>query len=322
MTTTVQEPFIFDADSARSEYEQHGWFIARNGVHPDLMAQMTAQVADMLGTGAGELGAWRYPDKKSQFLWQPATDSVIEAICRSVALATGMNPDTTIVSERHLKVYSDTAPEMPPAHKDRSASDVTVGIGIDIPEESRLVMWPTVDETYNPYPTAAEWRETRHSDELPEKVTQGIAPIEIDMRRGDVVMFRGAQTYHERHKPACTSVLYLKFNDRGLDPLGEDPRTVMLEQESDSIRAAGLRSDTRVSISPRVVGLRTDELFPDLGQVTYARTIENERAVRLADAEASLVRRLGAQRTCDVSSTGLDVADLERLAEGRLLIFS
>jgi len=323
MNTKVEtSPFTFDETAAAKQYAEHGWFHAPGGVSPELMAVLTQLVATTLGTGSGELGDWAYPEKKSQFLLELPDESHLEMIRRSVALTTGMDPDRTVISERHLKVYSSTAPAMPPAHKDRSASRVTVGIGIDIPEESRLVMWPAVDREYNPYPTAAEWRETRHECELPEHLTADIDPIEIDMRRGDVVMFRGAEIYHERHRPASTSVLYLKFNDIGLDPLGEDPNTLRAEDLSARILSNGEAQNPVVRVSPRLVGLRTDELFPNLGTIAYARTIENERAIRLTAREADLLRSVA--NSGSVAMADIDNSDkiVERLAEFGLVVLS
>lgn len=311
-TETITKPFTYDESAARQDYDDNGWFIASNGVADTLMQTLTDQVATMLGDDATELGEWRYPDKKSQFLLD-LPDEQLREICDAVANSTGLDPATTVISERHLKVYSATAPAMPPAHKDRSASAVTVGIGIDIPADSRLVLWPTVDDTYNPYPTAAEWRQTRHDHELPERITDGIAPIEIDMRRGDVVMFRGARIYHERALPANTAVLYLKFNDFGLDPLGEDPSTVAAEQRTADVLAAGINDDTSIKCSARLVGIRTDELFPELATVTYARTIEDERAVRLEDDEAAILRDLRSGAST-VDAVGASTELAERLA--------
>ena len=66
MTAQVERsgpnPFTFDLEAARAQYEAAGWFHAPSGAAPRLMEHLTEQVAVMLGTGAGELGAWRSPE--------------------------------------------------------------------------------------------------------------------------------------------------------------------------------------------------------------------------------------------------------------------
>ena len=42
---------------------------------------------------------------------------------------------------------------------------------------------------------------------------------------GDVTAFHGSAVWHLRRQSASTVIVYLKCNDFGSDPLGEDPRT-------------------------------------------------------------------------------------------------
>ena len=290
-TSTNLAPFSFDNAAMKSHFDEHGWFYAQGGTTPELLSTITEQVAELMDQGS-DLADWRYPEKKEQFLWDLPAGLTADSLCRSVANATGLNPDRTRIAERHLKVYSATAPETPPAHKDRSASMITVGIGIDIPEDSRLVIWPNDHNEPNPYPTSQEWRATREPNELPEVVLASLTPTEVNLQRGDVVMFRGAEIYHERHRPASTTVLYLKFNDCDLDPLGEDPRTVDAETLSNERSASGIPSDATIRVSPRVIGLRTDNLFPTGEPQRYARMFGYEPGIPLSETEANLVAKV------------------------------
>ncbi|MDX2378690.1 MAG: hypothetical protein QNM02_02890 [Acidimicrobiia bacterium] len=317
---TTLEPFTLDVAAARRVYDEQRWMHVPGGVSADLMAALTVQVADLIGSSAHEVEGWRYPDKKEQYLWDLPAGLSVERLCRAVAECTGMDPDRTVLSERHLKVYSAVAPELPAPHKDRSASQVTVGIGVDIPADSLLALWPEGDDTYNPYPSAAEWRNTRHPDELPELVTAENDPLMVDLRRGDVVMFAGACFYHERHRPASTSVLYLKFNDIGLDPLGEDPRTVAAEVRSAELEAVGIDRTHTATVSPRLIGLRADEFFPTLGSTISARTFDSEHGIRLTDAEGDLLRALAADGPTTVAP--LDPEPLESLVSKGLVLIS
>lgn len=313
-TITKLEPFAFDAEAVRRTYDEQRWVHVSGGVSDALMAALTVQVAELIGSTDHEVEGWRYPDKKEQYLWEFPEGLSVERLCRAVAECTGLDPDRTVLSERHLKVYSAIAPELPAPHKDRSASAVTVGIGVDIPADSLLALWAEGDVTYNPYPSAAEWRNTRHADELPELVTAAHEPVMVDLRRGDVVMFAGACFYHERHRPASTSVLYLKFNDLGIDPLGEDPRTIAAEARSAQIESGQIESgrfdgSSVAFVSPRLIGLRTDELFPGLGSIVTARTFDAEHGIRLTDAEADALRALAA-----AGPTAVAAIDAESLA--------
>lgn len=313
---TRLDPFQFDVESVRADYDRTRWVHVRGGASGELMATITDQAAALIGSSQADLENWRYPEKKEQYLWELPEGLDVSELCRVVALSTGMDPERTVLSERHLKVYSATAPEMPPPHKDRSASTVTVGVGVDIPADSRLVLWPEVDQTYNPYPTAAEWRDTRSPDELPELVVEGVDPIEVDLRRGDVVMFAGAEYYHERYRPARTTVLYLKFNDLGLDPLGEDPRTVAAERRSVELERDGVTVDSVVAINPRVIGIRRDELFPALATVASVRVFGDAEGTQISADEAELLSELsrhGARRVGDVVDSPEAMSRLIRL---------
>jgi hypothetical protein len=296
------EIFDFDLADAAREYAVKGWVHAPSGLSTEFASALVEQAKQLMGDDQHELENWRFPGKKQQFLWEPPTGVSIDALCEAVACVTGLDPRRTVLAERHLKVYGETAEAMPPAHKDRSASTVTVGIGIEVPADSRLVLWPHDQLERNPFPTSAEWRNSRRPEELPEVVLHDLPPVEVDMRGGDVVLFRGAEIYHERFRPANTAVLYLKFNDIGLDPLGEDPRTLVLERESSELVAKGLPSSFALRVSPRVVGFRTDEFFPSGSRQTFARFLDRETGVSLTDAEIAFVRRVVAHESLHSSS--------------------
>lgn len=300
-------PFSFDGPAAARTFAERGWVHLPGGTSPSFFATLVEQIDELVGLRETRLDGWRIPGKKLQFLWELPPGLTIEALCAAVAEVAGFDPTTTVLAERHLKVYDDTAPVEPPAHKDRSASTLTVGIGISIPEESRLVLWPETERGHNPYPTSAEWRESRRTAHLPEVVLAGIAPIEVDLRAGDVVMFRGAEIYHERYRPAGCSVLYLKFNDLGLDPLGEDPRTATLEQRSAELAADGLPEAFLLSVSPRVVGLTTEEFFPNGERHTQIRFLDRATGPALEDPEVALLRRVrGAGVLASTSLTAVE----------------
>ncbi|MEA2468710.1 MAG: hypothetical protein QOJ57_2836, partial [Thermoleophilaceae bacterium] len=113
----------------------------------------------------------------------------------------------------------------PPAHKDRFPSQVSMGFSISIPAESKLVLYPYSHRETNPFNTSAGLRRHLQPHELPEVALKDARELVLDDADRDVVMFPGSTTWHLRRNAANALNLYLKFNDFGLDPLGEDPFT-------------------------------------------------------------------------------------------------
>lgn len=318
---SVVEPFLFDVASVRARFEADGWFIAEGACNPVLLDDIESQLRTFVDEGAGELADWRVHGKKAQALWDLPAGLDVEALCAAIAEVTGLDPKRTVIAERHLKVYSASAPERPPAHKDRSASTVTVGIAVDVPAQSRLVLWPSADRVHNPFPTSEEWRGSLDPQDLPERVLDGVAPVELRMGRGDVVAFRGAEIYHERHQPAGAALLYLKFNDVGLDPLGEDPRTPLLEERSRELSAEGLPASGVLEVSPRVVGLRSEEYFPSGPVRVFARLLGRSPGVPLSEADVALVRTSHGDRGLAVAALApAEIAAAERLVRLGVLV--
>ncbi len=310
----VSEPFVFDTDLARVTIEERGWVHVSGALSDDFLAALVEQTDRQISTSGGDLENWRFPGKKAQFLWELPEDLPLETLMTNICSLTGMSLETAKMAERHIKVYSAEAEELPPPHKDRSASTFTVGIAVTVPEDSRLMLWPDVDRRPNPYPTSADWRSSRAASELPEVIIEGSEPIEVDMRAGDLVAFRGSEIYHERYRPGGTAVLYLKFNDVGLDPLGEDPRTLQSEERTRDILANdSLHDEFEVTVSPRLVGLRTEEFFPSGHLHVQARFVGTETSVALDERSTALIRRVS--KGGAVSSALLSGSERQLVAE-------
>lgn len=284
--------FDFDHAEAAAELADNGWIHRSGGISAPLMEALRAETEAFLSGDSGDLSSWRFPGKKAQFLWEVPDGLTLAQLKAEVAAVTGMDPERVTLSERHVKVYSPDADDFPPPHKDRGASTFTLGFAIRVPDDSRLVLWPNVDTSFNFYPTSAEWRDSRSTAELPENVVEGIEPVTVDMRPGDFVAFRGAEIYHERFRPASTAVLYLKFNESGLDPLGEDPDTSATLAHTADLRERGQIDSASLSISPLVVGLRTEEFFPGGQLHVQARFIDGSCAAGLDEGSVALMRRI------------------------------
>ena len=129
------------------------------------------------------------------------------------------------LSERHINGYDSAADPEPAPHKDRYASQISVGLSIDIPAGSQLVIYPYDHLELNPFNTAADLYDSLPAHEKPEVVVRSAREVVIDDRPGDVVVFHGNCTWHLRRNSADSYNLYFKFNDFDCDPLGEDPAT-------------------------------------------------------------------------------------------------
>src|SRR5205823_2127804 len=105
-----------------------------------------------------------------------------------VAAVCGLNRATMTLSERHIQCYEpDAAPE-PPAHKDRFPSQVSVGLSIEIPDESSLVLYPYEHRGVNAFNKAADFSASLQPEERPEVVLKGAREGELKDRPRDVVM--------------------------------------------------------------------------------------------------------------------------------------
>ena len=259
--------FDFDPDEYASAYADNGWVHIREGVSEEFQAVLTAYAQEQLETH--KLDAYAIKGKKEQARFEFPSDLDFEDLLDTIATLSGLNRETLTLSERHIQIYdADAAPE-PPAHKDRFPSQISVGLSVDIPAESRLVLYPYDHREVNPFNSAAGLRRSLQPDELPEVVLPHAREVELADRARDVVAFPGSSTWHLRRRAAGALNLYLKFNDLGCDPLGEDPRT-------DTIRSASLTAlrNGSVDAGRPLLGRRFDSVTRRSTRATEADSIE------------------------------------------------
>jgi hypothetical protein len=215
--------FTFEPAEHRGAFAAEDWVHIRGGVTPwfleELRTGLAARRAAAALRGPGLAG------EKVQHLFDTAD---LTAFCAElfdvVAGVCGLDRSRMTLSERHLKVYEADADPEPVAHKDRFASQISVGLAIDIPAGSRLVLWPTAHRAVNRFLTT-EHRRHLAPDERPEQALADAPAVEIADSPGDVVLFPGSSTWHLRRQSAGAALVYLKVNDFDCDPLGEDPTT-------------------------------------------------------------------------------------------------
>jgi hypothetical protein len=214
--------FSFAPLSYSDEFQAKGYVYIRNGVLPTFLAYARAQALQPALVESPELSNWQIAGKKRQRLFQfPNTDS-LESLIETLAVLSSLDRAKLIVSERHIKLYDLSAPPFPIPHKDRLASQIAVGIPLETPKRSRLVLFPMHGRTVNRSGNAITWQDGLEAD-APELLTDAKSLV-FDTRPGDVIIFGGSSIYHEREYAAGAVILYLKLNAMGLDPLGEDPR--------------------------------------------------------------------------------------------------
>jgi hypothetical protein len=215
--------FDFDPSEYAGAYRDEGYVHIRGGLSREFHASLVEYAERELTSH--KLDDYAIKGKKEQSLYD-FPDAVDVGELYDVVCATcGLDRATVTLSERHIQIYEPNAAPEPPAHKDRLPSQVSMGFSISIPAESRLVLYPYSHREVNPFNTSAGLRRHLQPDELPELVLKDARELVLDDADRDVVMFPGSTTWHLRRNAANALNLYLKFNDFGLDPLGEDPFT-------------------------------------------------------------------------------------------------
>jgi hypothetical protein len=253
--------FSFDPADHRAEYAEQGWVHIREGMSPEFHEHAVEYVRRELADHVLEDFAVRGKKEQALFEFPPDVDYPDE-LFDAVADLCGLNRATMTLSERHIQAYDANAAPEPPAHKDRLPSQVSVGLSIDIPSDSRLVLYPYDRRETNPFNTSVGLRRSLQPDELPERALSGLREVELDDRDGDVIVFPGSTTWHLRRRGAGATNLYLKFNDFDCDPLGEDPRTA--GRRSATLEALEHQSDAELGGLIPVLSRRFDTLSRQL----------------------------------------------------------
>lgn len=216
--------FAFDPADHRSHYAEHGWVHVRNGIAPEFFEALRRFVDDSFGSHKVEGRA--IGGRKEQALYEfPKETDFPGELFDVVADLCALNRSTMALSERHIKAYDEDAPTEPVPHKDRYASQVSIGLSIDVLGPSRLLLYPNDELDVNPLNVSGAYLDSLPPERRPAVALRDVAPVEIDDAPGDVMMFRGNAVWHCRQNASNVTNLYLKLNDFNSDPLGEDPTT-------------------------------------------------------------------------------------------------
>ena len=217
--------FHFVARDYASQFEKDGYALVRNGVTSDFLDYVKDQLNRCAHEAEDLSPRVEQRRLKQQYLFEFREEDLFDRAVELVTMVgelTGLPADELVLSERHMKIYRADAPQNPPPHKDRRATQISVGIPLEIPSISRLILYPYHQRGENVFDSYDEFIRSLPLEQRPENALKGIAPVEVDTRPGDLIVFWGSSMYHERMGAAGSRVLYLKLNTLGLDPLGEN----------------------------------------------------------------------------------------------------
>jgi hypothetical protein len=304
---------IFDFDPAdyREQYEKHGWVHIPGGIDAEFLAYLQDFTAKRFQEQHVEGKAIGGAKEQALFEFPAETDFPGE-LFDSIAAVAGLNREGMTLSERHIKAYDADAPADPVPHKDRFASQVSVGLSIDIPQGSRLFLYPDTDVSVNPYNVSPQFLASLEPHQRPEVTLKDAPCIEIEDRPGDVGMFRGSAMWHGRRNGANATNLYLKMNDFNSDPLGEDPFTE--ERQRRTLELLASANGSAPQLRP-VLARRLDVLARQIsrdGQEVLQAHLWEEGPVVVSQTEWDLLHAMDGRRS--VAELGADAGAIERLA--------
>jgi hypothetical protein len=302
--------FDFSPEAHRATYAAQGWVHVRDGLTAEFLKAARRAVAEAHAarplSGRGIAGA------KEQFVFEFPEPQHYEELYDAVAAMCGLDRSTVTLSERHIKAYEDDADPEPVAHKDRFASQVSMGLSLEVPEGSHLILYPEDDVWENPFLNTA-LRDSLEPHQVPEVVLQGAKEVAIHDRPGDVIVFRGSAMWHLRRQSASTVNVYLKFNDFGADPLGEDPST---PRRREATLALAERDDDTVAAAVPVLSRRFDSVAREYRREDWPEGlfahVWGQNPFPVSDEEFALLREADGHRS--VHDLGVDPAAVRRLA--------
>jgi hypothetical protein len=292
--------FSFDPAEYRQQFAEQGLVHIKNGVDPAFLE--AARAFSRRSLEATKLDQFAIKGKKEQSLFDfPDDTDYPDEIFDVVSEVCALNRPTMTLSERHIQAYEANANPDPRAHKDRFPSQVSVGFSIDIPRESRLVLYPYDHRELNPFNKAAALLNSMQPHEQPEVVLKDAREVEIDDEPGDVVMFHGSTTWHLRRRSAGAVNLYVKLNDFDHDPLGEDPFTAARRERTMQIIGNGGYPDAggMVAAKSRRLDFVSRQYAPHGEHESLHAALYGDEPFGITPAQLEVLRSVDGRRTLD-----------------------
>ncbi|MGB7161532.1 MAG: hypothetical protein WBD40_25965 [Tepidisphaeraceae bacterium] len=286
--------FCFDPNQYAEQFARDGYVHIKQGVTESFYRKMAEQVEQSMKRTMKD---YAFNDKQQAMYEFPDGGDYVQEVCDAVAGVTGLPSDDIILSERHVKGYDADAAAEPNAHKDRYASQISLGLSVHVKEGSTLVLYPYDELDINPFNTSREMRSSLSTDRYPEPRLKKAKRIEIKDAARDVIMFRGHKIWHLRANPALTTMLYLKLNAFNCDPLGEDRRTE--ETRARTLASAEIGEAELERLVP-LIGRRVDyihKMYTRDWRELYGVVLWGEKHFSVDDHEVKLLRAIDAKRT-------------------------
>jgi hypothetical protein len=288
--------FDFDPAQYADFFAREGYVHIPGGVTNAFYEKMSRQVEHNMRTavmkelaiGDKQQAMYQFPDDGADYA---------QELCEAVGAVCGINADDLVLSERHVKAYdADAAPE-PNAHKDRFASQISVGLSVHVRKGSTLVLYPYDELETNPFNTSVQLRASLSPDRYPEPALRRARRVEIKDAPRDVIIFRGHRIWHLRANPARTTMLYFKLNALNCDPLGEDRRTPEFARRT---QAALELDDGQLARLVPMVGRRVDfihRLYNRDWREIIGVVLWGEKHFTIDEDELAMLRAMDGRRT-------------------------
>jgi len=212
---------IFNSDPGlyRDQLLKDGYVHLKGILAPSFVDYLKAFYAKTMKDAADESAEWHISGKKRQFVFSFPSEAAALEFRAGMGRLTGMDENKVTFSERHLKVYEPSTNPWPAPHKDRAASEFSIGLPVDLSEGSTVCVFPKLDRKPNEEERAIFIEDGDRTDFEPLYKDNAVM---LHEKVGDVVAFHGSSIFHERANAGGTAVLYIKMNGEGHDPLGEN----------------------------------------------------------------------------------------------------
>jgi hypothetical protein len=286
--------FAFDPVQFAPAFAARGYVHIREGLTEEYYRSLVEQVAMHLRRDA--MPAYARGDKQQARYEFPDADGYRQ-LREAAAGICGLDPRRVVVSERHVKAYEADADPLPPAHKDRWATQVALGFAVHVPAGSTLEIYPRHDFGPNPFNSWAEMRASLPAEKLPEAALAGVEPVAIHDSPRDVVLFQGSRMWHRRVRAAGTVMLYFKLNAWNADPIGEDPDSPEVRSRSRALLAL---PDGDFDRLVPLVGRKVDTFqrrYTRDGREVLGVALYEDRFVAVDEEEWQLLQAVDGRRT-------------------------
>jgi hypothetical protein len=293
---SAEKMFDFDPTRYAPHFAKEGYVHIRGGVTESFYAKVVAQVEQSMKTklmkefaiGDKQQAMYEFPQDGGEY---------VRELCQAVGAVCGVDPQELVLSERHVKAYDADAASEPNPHKDRFASQISVGLSVHVKPGSTLVLYPYELTETNPFNTSVQLRASLSPERYPEPVLKKARAIAIEDAARDLIMFRGHSFWHLRRNPALTTMLYFKMNAFNCDPLGEDPRTPEFRSRT---AAAVEMADALLEKLVPLIGRRVDHFHTHFNRdwvEVPGVVLWGEKHFTLDDEEMRMLKAIDGQKS-------------------------